>query len=158
MSSYFDILLTYSVCERPVNLCKDFKLELRNITEQYETTSWGRLLNRTNSVFCSKICQKKSISLTRLYHQVVMTFYIPAVCRAKYFPGFPAKFWGFFYLSSLHVCGQCFPLQIKYVSFADEVNSLIQAAKIVAVKQKEHGIYCIVWFYCSSMIIQYTVA
>ena len=35
----------------------------------------------------------------------------------KYFPGFPAKFLRIF-PSSFHVCRQCLPLQIKYVSFA----------------------------------------
>ena len=37
----------------------------------------------------------------------------------KIFPGFSGKiFWIF--LSSFHVCRQCSPVQIKYVSFADE--------------------------------------
>ena len=61
---------------------------------------------------------KKSISLTQLYRHVTVTCYIPALCRVKYFTGFPAQFLRIF-LVSLHVCRQCSPLQIKYVSFSD---------------------------------------
>ena len=59
--------------------------------------------------------RKKSISLVQLYHQVTHhdLLYSGALRR----PDFPDFFKGF--LSSLHVCRQCFPLQIKYVSFAE---------------------------------------
>ena len=59
--------------------------------------------------------RKKSISLVQLYHQVTHhdLLYSGALRR----PDFPEFFKGF--LSSLYVCRQCFPLQIKYVSFAE---------------------------------------
>ena len=61
------------------------------------------------------VCDKKSISLVQLYHQVTHhdLLYSGALRR----PDFPDFLKGF--LSSLHVCRQCFPLQIKYVSFAE---------------------------------------
>ena len=65
---------------------------------------------------------KKSVSITDCIAKSTVTFHFPALCRAKYFPGFPANFFIFIYLSSFHVCRQCSPVQIKFVSFAEEIN------------------------------------
>ena len=71
----------------------------------------GVSLNRKKSVF------SPIVSLS--HHDLQNS----ALFRANIFPGFPAKFLRIF-LSSFHVCRQCSPLQIKYVSYADINYSL----------------------------------
>ena len=64
---------------------------------------------------------QKSVSFTDCIAKSTVTFQFSALCRAKTFPGFSGKiFW--IYLSSFHVCRQCSPVQIKYVSFADRIR------------------------------------
>ena len=75
---------------------------------------WLACMNNANFLFFA------SYRKINFSHPIcfVKTCYILALCRARYFPGFPAKFLRIFCLLCTSF-RQCFPLHIKYVSFAD---------------------------------------
>ena len=61
---------------------------------------------------------EKNQFLSPIVSPVNRDFLFFSALPRKIFPGFSGKiFWIF--LSSFHVCRQCSPVQIKYVSFAD---------------------------------------
>ena len=60
-----------------------------------------------------------------LYCQVIVTCFILALCCARYFPSFPAKILWIFCRLCMSL-RQRFPLQVKYVSFADRKNNYSQ--------------------------------
>ena len=73
---------------------------------------------RQKLLACVKAGDENISFYHQLYRQVNRDFPFSSALPRKIFPGFPGKiFW--IYLSSFHVCRQCSPVQIKYVSFAD---------------------------------------
>ena len=121
----------YSTVHRGLlkHVCKEFRLQpllLTFITTVVDYRAGAGVRDGARAGAASWLAgagSYKKISFNhRLYRQVNRDFPFSSALPRKIFPGFPGKFFLFIYLSSFHVCRQCSPVQIKFVSFAEEIN------------------------------------